>query len=42
VLNPPLKLPNFEKMALCLNEQNYKGGLTSRHNFRKLLILENF
>jgi len=42
VLTPPLKTPNFEKMALYLNELNFKGGLTHRHDFEKLLILENF
>jgi len=36
------KTPNFEKMTLYLNELNFKGRLTNRHNFEKLLILENF
>ena len=41
-VKPPLKSPSFEKMVLCLNELNYKGGLTTRHNFRNLVILGNF
>ena len=41
-VHPPLKIRHFEKMTLYLNEQNFKGGLTLSHDFRKHVILENF
>lgn len=32
---PPLFMPYFEKMTLCLNTPEIKGGLTARLNFVK-------
>ncbi len=40
-VHPPLKMTNFEKMTLYLNELNFIGGLTLRYDFRKFVILEN-
>jgi len=41
-VHPPIKMPNFEKITLCLNPIIFKGGLTFRHIFSKFIILENF
>ena len=41
-VQPPLKTPDFEKLVLCLIMVKLEGGLTPRHNYTKLLILENF
>ena len=41
-VQPPLKTPDFEKLALCLIVLKLEGGLTPRHNYTKSLILGNF